>query len=31
MLQLAFACSAALKADLGRYAVMHAQTYGEVV
>ncbi|KAB7772872.1 hypothetical protein CEK69_06305 [Xanthomonas sp. LMG 12462] len=31
MLQLAFACSATLKADPRRYAVMHAQTYGEVV
>ncbi len=29
--KLTFACSARLKADLDRYAVLHAQTYGEAV
>ena len=29
--KLTFACSANLKADLDRYAALHAQTYGEVV
>ncbi|MDN7858116.1 DUF2274 domain-containing protein [Burkholderia cepacia] len=29
--KLAFTCSAGLKADLDRYAVLHAQTYGEAV
>lgn len=29
--KLTFACPATLKADLDRYAVMHAQTYGEAV
>ncbi|MBN8712819.1 MAG: DUF2274 domain-containing protein [Xanthomonadales bacterium] len=29
--KLAFACPARLKADLDRYAALHAQTYGEVV
>lgn len=29
--KLAFACPATLKADLDRYAALHAQTYGEVV
>lgn len=29
--KLTFACSAALKADLDRYAALHAQTYGEAV
>ena len=28
---LTFACSARLKADLDRYAALHAQTYGEAV
>lgn len=27
--KLTFACPASLKADLDRYAVLHAQTYGE--
>jgi len=29
--KLTFACPAKLKADLERYAALHAQTYGEVV
>ena len=29
--KLTFACPAMLKADLDRYAAMHAQTYGEAV
>lgn len=29
--KVTFACSANLKADLDRYAVLHAQTYGEAV
>lgn len=29
--KLTFACPASLKADLDRYAVLHAQTYGETV
>ena len=29
--KLTFACPAALKADLDRYAALHAQTYGEAV
>jgi hypothetical protein len=29
--KLAFACSARLKADLDRYATLHAQAYGEAV
>ncbi|MDN7754693.1 DUF2274 domain-containing protein [Burkholderia gladioli] len=29
--KLTFTCSASLKADLDRYAALHAQTYGEVV
>ncbi|WP_186121207.1 DUF2274 domain-containing protein [Burkholderia gladioli] len=29
--KLTFACQATLKADLDRYAAMHAQTYGEAV
>lgn len=29
--KLSFACSASLKADLERYAELHAQTYGEPV
>ena len=29
--KLTFACPASLKADLDRYAVLHAQTYGEAV
>ena len=29
--KLTFACPAGLKADLDRYAALHAQTYGEVV
>lgn len=29
--KLTFACPVALKADLDRYAELHAQTYGEVV
>ncbi|CAL5243553.1 hypothetical protein PASLES2_16265 [Pseudomonas aeruginosa] len=28
-IKLTFACPAGLKADLDRYAVLHAQTYGE--
>jgi len=30
-IKLAFACPASLKADLDRYAVLHAQTYGDAV
>jgi hypothetical protein len=30
-IKLTFVCPATLKADLDRYAVMHAQTYGETV
>ena len=30
-IKLTFACPACLKADLNRYAAMHAQTYGEAV
>ena len=29
--KLTFACSASLKADLDRYAALHAQAYGEAV
>lgn len=29
--KLSFTCSASLKAELDRYAALHAQTYGEVV
>ncbi|MBA1362263.1 DUF2274 domain-containing protein [Burkholderia gladioli] len=29
--KLAFTCSTHLKADLDRYAALHAQTYGEAV
>jgi len=29
--KLAFTCSVSLKADLDRYAALHAQTYGEPV
>ncbi|MGN4151938.1 DUF2274 domain-containing protein [Burkholderia gladioli] len=29
--KLTFACPATLKADLDRYAALHAQTYGEAV
>ncbi|HIE4015842.1 TPA: DUF2274 domain-containing protein [Pseudomonas aeruginosa] len=29
--RLTFACPAGLKADLDRYAALHAQTYGEAV
>ncbi len=29
--KVTFACTSALKADLDRYAAMHAQTYGESV
>ena len=29
--KLTFVCSVGLKADLDRYAALHAQTYGEVV
>ena len=29
--KLTFTCPASLKADLDRYAALHAQTYGEVV
>lgn len=29
--KLTFACPASLKADLDRYAALHAQTYGESV
>lgn len=30
-IRLTFACTASLKADLDRYAALHAQTYGEAV
>jgi hypothetical protein len=30
-IRLTFTCSASLKADLDRYAALHAQTYGEAV
>ena len=30
-LDLTFACPASLKADLDRYAALHAQAYGEAV
>lgn len=30
-IKLSFACPASLKADLDRYAALHAQTYGEEV
>lgn len=30
-IRLTFACPATLKADLDRYAALHAQTYGEAV
>jgi len=30
-IKLTFVCPATLKADLDRYAAMHAQTYGEAV
>jgi hypothetical protein len=30
-IKLTFACPTTLKADLDRYAAMHAQTYGEAV
>ncbi|TAL88165.1 MAG: DUF2274 domain-containing protein [Rhodanobacter sp.] len=30
-IKLTFACPASLKADLDRYAALHAQTYGEAV
>lgn len=30
-IKLTFACPATLKAELDRYAAMHAQTYGEAV
>lgn len=30
-IKLAFTCPASLKADLDRYAALHAQTYGEAV
>lgn len=30
-IKLTFACPASLKADLDRYAALHAQTYGEPV
>ncbi len=30
-IRLTFACPAILKADLDRYAALHAQTYGEAV
>jgi len=30
-IKLTFACPATLKADLDRYAVLYAQTYGEAV
>ncbi|MBR7896965.1 DUF2274 domain-containing protein [Burkholderia multivorans] len=30
-IKLTFSCPATLKADLDRYAALHAQTYGEVV
>lgn len=31
IVKLTFACPASLKADLDRYAALHAQTYGEAV
>lgn len=31
MIKLTFACPAGLKAELDRYAGLHAQTYGEAV
>ena len=31
VIKLTFACPAGLKADLDRYAALHAQTYGEAV
>ena len=31
IVKLTFVCPATLKADLDRYAAMHAQTYGEAV
>jgi hypothetical protein len=31
IIKVTFACSAGLKADLDRYATLHAQTYGEAV
>jgi hypothetical protein len=31
MTKLTFACPASLKADLDRYAALHAQAYGEAV
>ncbi|WP_249977387.1 DUF2274 domain-containing protein [Vreelandella olivaria] len=31
VIKLTFACPAGLKADLDRYAALHAQTYGEPV
>ncbi len=31
IVKLTFACPASLKADLDRYAALHAQTYGEPV
>lgn len=30
-IKLTFACSVSLKADLDRYAALHAETYGEAV
>jgi len=30
-IKLTFACPSSLRADLDRYAALHAQTYGEVV
>ena len=30
-IKLTFTCAASLKADLDRYAALHAQTYGETV
>ena len=30
-MKLTFACPASLKADLDRYAALHAQTYGDAV
>ncbi|MFI8617235.1 DUF2274 domain-containing protein [Acidovorax sp. NPDC077693] len=30
-IKLTFTCTTSLKADLDRYAVLHAQTYGEAV
>lgn len=31
IIKVTFACSASLKADLDRYATLHAQAYGEAV